>query len=267
MSHWDTADVYGDGQAEGLIGSVWDSVPRDRVFLASKVGWDGRGYPHAYDPQSIRDRAERSLRNLRTDVLDLYYLHHCDFGRDDRYLEGAIKTLEELQHAGKVRFLGLSDWSARKLVRVARLMEPDVVQAYRNVLDDDYAESGLASWVAEKDAGVAFFSPLKHGLLLGKYETPVEFPNGDMRAAIPEFGDEHAIRRIREACGRVRHRFKEHSQPVLHALTGYLLADAPTASILVGQRNPVQAEAAAAVGQPLTPEEAAWVREIYSPGA
>jgi aryl-alcohol dehydrogenase-like predicted oxidoreductase len=70
--HWDTADVYGDGNAERLIGRLWDRIPRERVFLASKIGWDPGPYGHAYHPRQVRERLERSLELLGTDSVDLY---------------------------------------------------------------------------------------------------------------------------------------------------------------------------------------------------
>jgi aryl-alcohol dehydrogenase-like predicted oxidoreductase len=264
ITHWDTADVYGDGHAERLIGKAWSAVPRREIFLASKVGWDPGKYRHAYERRNIRERAERSLRLLATDVIDLYYLHHCDFGPEERYLEGAVETLRDLRAAGKIRYIGLSDWSSRRLLRIARRMVPDVVQTYRNVADDDYAESGLEAWVEEVDAGVAFFSPLKHGLLLGKYEQPQVFPAGDMRSSISDFRDPTALARIRRARDEIERRFSDVPNPVLYALTGYLLTDSPTASVLLGQRDPAQVDAAATVGEPLDAEDAAWVRGLYS---
>jgi aryl-alcohol dehydrogenase-like predicted oxidoreductase len=78
ITHWDTADVYGDGHAEELIGEVWSDVPRADIFVATKFGWDQGPAHHWYDPKHMRDRAERSLRNMRIEVIDLYYFHHCE---------------------------------------------------------------------------------------------------------------------------------------------------------------------------------------------
>ena len=264
INHWDTADVYGDGQSERLIGEVWDEVPREEIFLASKVGWDPGPYGHAYDPRMIRERAERSLQLLRTDSLDLYYLHHCSFGPDDRYLAGAIDTLGQLRSEGKVRFLGLSDWSSAKVARFAPEMDPDAIQVYRNVVDDEYESSGLKAWVETHDAAAVFFSPLKHGLLLGKYDQPTSFDDGDMRRGIPGFRDADVLARLRDTRDSMISRFGAHSQPVLHALTGALLADSPTASVLVGQRSPQQVASAAELGDALSGRDAEWVRAAYS---
>jgi aryl-alcohol dehydrogenase-like predicted oxidoreductase len=263
ITHWDTADAYGDGHAEELIGALWEQVPREEIFLASKVGWDPGPYDHFYHPQQVRRQLERSLAKLRTDRIDLYYFHHCDFGADDRYLDDALEVVRAAQTAGKIRFVGLSDWQASRIVRLVDRVQPDVVQPYRNVLDDNYAGGGLQTWVETNDAGVAFFSPLKHGLLLGKYAEPVTFEKGDHRRRTPQFRDAAFLDHLRSCRDQVSRRFAPHPQPVLHALTGSLLADSPTACVLLGLRNPAQAEAAGTLGEPLSAEDAAWVKNLY----
>lgn len=263
MTHWDTADAYGDGHAEQLIGSVWNEVPRAEIFLATKFGYIYGPANHPYDPKFMRAQAERSLRNMRTDVIDLHYFHHCDFGRNDEYLDGAIETMHRLRDEGKVRFIGLSDWDGSRIMKFIERVDPDAVQPYRNVVDDDYESSGLKQWVDAHDLGVAFFSPLKHGLLLGKYDQPVEYPEGDFRSGVADFRDPAAIERYKRAAAEMRRRFAGHAEPVMHAVTGALLAGNPTACVLLGQRNPRQVAAAATVGEALSNEEAAWVREMY----
>jgi myo-inositol catabolism protein IolS len=261
IRHWDTADAYGGGHAETLIGEVFSAgVPRSDIFLASKFGWVKGPHDHFYDPGFMRRQCEQSLRNLRTDVIDLYYFHHCDFGAR---FDDALATMRKLQEEGKVRFVGLSDWDARKIMRFIERVDPDVVQPFRNVVDDDYEPSGLKQYVDAHDLGVAFFSPLKHGLLLGKYDAPQEFPEGDFRSNIEEFRDAEFIARVRRARSEVEQRFTAHPEPVLHALTGALLAGNPTACVLLGQRNVRQVEAAASVGEALSAEKAGWVRGLY----
>ena len=264
INHWDTADVYGDGRSESIIGGVWDQVPRDAIFLATKVGWSPGTYPHCYHPALIRERLERSLENLRTDRIDLYYMHHCDFGDNGEYFDDAIETIRRARDEGKIRFIGLSDWDATKIMRYVDRCDPDAVQPYRNVVDDAFVTSGLREWVGTHDLGVAFFSPIKHGLLLGKYDKPAEFPAGDFRRRIPEFADEAFLERMQVAKRAMEERFSASSEPVLHAVLGALLADTPTGCVLLGQRNPRQVKAASQVGEPLTAEDAAWVRAVYN---
>lgn len=263
LNHWDTADVYGDGQAESLIGALWGDIPRDDIFLASKVGWDPGPCRHFYDPQQIRRQLARSLSLLRTDRIDLYYFHHCNFGPGDRYLDEAVELFHRFQTEGKIRFIGLSDWKGSKVTRYAPRIDPDVVQPYRNVVDDTYRSSGLQKWVEAHDTGVAFFSPLKHGLLTGQHERPPDFGEGDHRSGIPDFQNPEALAHYRHCRAELESRFAAQPEPVLHALVGALLSDTPTGCALVGLRRPEHAVAAAAAGEPLSSEDARWVRDLY----
>jgi aryl-alcohol dehydrogenase-like predicted oxidoreductase len=264
LIHWDTADVYGRGHSERLIGALWERVPRESVFLATKVGWVEGRYGHAYHPRQIRAQLEASLRQLATDWIDLYYFHRCEFGPGDVYLDGALAELHRAREEGKIRFIGLSDWQTPRVARHAVRIQPDVVQVYRNVLEDDYAASGLKAWVENNDAGVAFFSPLMHGLLLGRYDAPPALGEGDHRLRVPAFRDLGLLAHLRRCRCEVEARFPEHPEPVLHALTGALLADSPTACVLLGLRRAGHAEAAARVGDALSPADAEWVRRLYN---
>jgi myo-inositol catabolism protein IolS len=263
INHWDTADVYGDGHAEQLIGGVWDRVPRQDIFLATKVGWDAGPHDHYYHPLQIRRQMEQSLRNLRTDTIDLYYLHHCNFGPDDQYLDDAVALLREFRQQGKIRFIGLSDWDSKAIRRVIGRVDPDAVQPYRNLVDDEYRSSGLQQWVEDHDLGVAFFSPIKHGLLLGKYREVQRFPEGDFRQNIPEFGDQKALDRLHRNAEAIRARFAAHPEPVLHGVLGAVLSDSRNACVLLGQRTVRHVEAAAAAGDLLSEEDLRWVRDLY----
>ncbi|MFQ6673215.1 MAG: aldo/keto reductase [Fidelibacterota bacterium] len=263
IHHWDTADVYGRGWAEIVIGKVWDTVPRDSIFLATKVGWDKGSYSHYYHPDLMRQHLEQSLQNLRTDVIDIYYFHHCRFGKSGEYFDSAMDVMLQAQQEGKIRFIGLSDWDMNKIMVYAPRVDPDVIQPYRNVMDDAYESSGLKKWVEDHNVGVAFFSPLKHGLLTGKYTKPAEFPQGDFRSNVDEFADAGVIKKIQKNRDALVARFRDHPEPVLHGLLDSLLADAPTGCVLLGQRNPGQVESAAKVGTAMDPDDVEWVRSLY----
>ena len=257
ITHWDTADAYGAGHAEQLIGEVLKSdVPRGALFIATKFGWVKGPSEHFYDPAFMRAQCEASLRNMGIDTIDLYYFHHCDFGES---FDDALATMHDLRDEGKVRFIGLSDWDASKIMKYIGRVDPDVVQPYRNLVDDEYESSGLKAYVDGHDLGVAFFSPLKHGLLLGKYDAPHPFEEGDFRRNVPEFLDAAFIERMKRASAAV-----SEKMPVLRAVTGALLVDNPTACVLLGQRNAKQVAAAAAAGEALTKDEADLVKRAYS---
>lgn len=263
LIHWDTADVYGEGNAERIIGAVWNEVPRSDIFLASKVGWEAGPYEHFYHPQQIRTRFEQSLVNLGVDTIDLYYLHHCDFGPSDRYLDDALDEVQRFRDEGKVRFIGLSDWDNGKVARLADRVDPDAVQIYRSVLEDTYQSSGLAAWVDAHDVGVAFFSPLKHGLLLGKYTSPATFEEGDVRNGIEGFRSQDLLAGLAANRVQLERRFEGIAEPVESAILAPILADAPTGCALVGLRSPAQVDAAARVTVDLDPGDLAWVRHQF----
>ncbi|MBC8401003.1 MAG: aldo/keto reductase [Candidatus Marinimicrobia bacterium] len=263
INHWDTADVYGNGRSEQLIGRSWKTVRREDIFLTSKVGWFQGDYPHYYHPDLMRQQLEQSLRNLCIEQIDLYYFHHCLFGKQGELLDGAMETMLKFRDEGKIRYVGLSDWDLKKIMRVVDKIDPDVIQPYRNVHDDAYQSSGLKDWVDTNNVGVAFFSPLRHGLLTGKYTAPTEFPAGDFRSNVVEFGDANFIRRMQENKRVLEEKFADHAQPVLYGLTGALLSDAATGCVLLGQRNPDQVAAVAALGTSLSEEDARWVFDLY----
>jgi len=266
ITHWDTADVYGDGRAEELIARAWGPVNRDDIFLASKVGWDRGPHDQYYHPAQMRRQLERTLGNLRVEHLDLYYLHHCDFGPGNARRGDAVGMLHRFREQGLIRYIGLSDWDAERIVAHADAVQPDVIQVYRNVMDDSYEASGLGEWVRRHDTGVVFFGALRQGLLLGKYRTPPVFPPGDVRSRLDGFGDPGTLRRLQRYRDALIQRFGGE-EPVLHGLLDPLLTGCETGCVLVGLRSGHQVEAAAQAGRPMSASDAAWVFDLYRTGA
>ena len=158
INHWDTADVYGDGRSESIIGKMWKEVSRNEIFLATKVGWDMGSYDHWYHPSKMIENMERSLSNLNTECVDLMYLHHCNFGKNEEFFDDALDVLTKFLESGKTKFIGLSDWSDKKIMQYIDRVSPDVVQPYRNVMDDSYEISGLKNYIDSNNVGVFFFT-------------------------------------------------------------------------------------------------------------
>ena len=263
INHWDTADVYGDGHSEKVIGSMWDEIPRRDIFIATKVGWDMGPYSHWYHPEHMRTNMERSLKNLNTNCVDLMYLHHCNFGKQEEYFDDVIDVVKRFQEEGKTRFIGLSDWFLDKIMNYIDRVNPDIIQPYRNVMDDTYASSGLKDYVDTHNVGICFFSPIKHGLLTGKYTAPATFDRGDFRTTVKDFANQTMIDKMQINKTKLENQFSDHSQPVMHGLVDALLTDAPTGCVLLGQRNEDQVKVAAQLGEPLSNEDAQWVQDLY----
>ena len=263
INHWDTADVYGDGRSEQIIGTMWDEIPRNDIFIATKVGWDMGPHNHWYHPEHMRANMERSLKNLKTDCVDLMYLHHCNFGKQEQYFDDAVETIRRFQAEGKTRFIGLSDWASDKVMNFIERVDPDVIQPYRNVMDDTYEVTGLKNYVEANNLGICFFSPIKHGLLTGKYTEPATFETGDFRKTVKDFADQKLIDKMITNKSKLEERFANHPEPVMHGLVDALLTDVPTGCVLLGQRNVEQVEAAAQLGEALSNEDGDWVNGLY----
>lgn len=263
INHWDTADVYGDGRSEHVIGRMWGTVPREEIFLATKVGWDMGPHAHWYHPEHMRHNMERSLKKLNTNCVDLLYLHHCNFGKQEEYFDDALETVRRFQEEGKTKYIGLSDWFLDKIMQFIERCDPDVIQPYRNVMDDSYASTGLKNYVDSHNLGVCFFSPLKHGLLTGKYTKPASFDDGDFRKHEKAFIDQAILQKLQENKVKLEERFSNHPNPVMHGVVDSLLTDSPTGCVLLGQRNVAQVEVAATLGDVLSDEDAGWVKNLY----
>ena len=263
INHWDTADVYGEGHSERIIGSMWEDIPRNSIFLATKVGWDMGPFSHWYHPKHMKNKIEESLTNLKTDYIDLLYLHHCNFGKQDEYFDDAVEVLKSFQSQGKIRFTGLSDWSNERIVKYLDACNPDVIQPYRNIMDNTYEESGLKNIVNKNNLGVCFFSPLKHGLLTGKYKTTAVFKDGDHRSGIKDFQNKNKIKKIMLNCEKLEKKFLHHENPIMHGIVNALFFDSPTGCVLLGQRNIKQVETASSLGEILSEEDTNWVKSLY----
>tara|TARA_Y100000588_G_scaffold111098_1_gene121819 strand:- start:158 stop:805 length:648 start_codon:yes stop_codon:yes gene_type:complete len=211
----------------------------------------------------MRKQMEKSLTNLQTECVDLMYLHHCNFGKNNEYFDDALDTIKRFQEEGKTRFLGLSDWDLYKIMKYIDKVNPDVVQPYRNVMDDSYISSGLKKWIDEKNAGVCFFSPIKHGLLTGKYDKPVKFGDGDFRSQISDFSDEKIIKLMQKNKKLLEEKFSDHSHPVMKGIIDSLLYDAPSGCVLLGQRNVDQVNIAVTLGGILSKNDVEWIKSLY----
>ena len=264
INHWDTADVYGEGKSEKLIGELWNTIPRQDIFLATKVGWDMGPYSHWYNPEHMKHKMERSLKNLKTDYVDVMYLHHCNFGNKDEYFDKALETIQQFQKDGKTRFIGLSDWSAKKIVRYVNKCNPDIVQTYRNIMDDNYKSSGLKNYIDKNKIGICFFSPIKHGLLTGKYKSPTTFEIGDHRSKIKQFIDKSIISKMEQNKNILEKKYSNEKNAVMYGIVNSLFYDSPTGCVILGQRNTEQVEIASSLGEIIPEKESEWIKSLYS---
>lgn len=186
--HFDTAALYGFGRNEELLGPVLEPH-RDRIFLASKCGMTGVDGVRTVDgrPETIRATCDEALERLRTDVIDLYYLHRID---PKVPLEDTVGALTELIGAGKIRAIGLSEVSADTLKKVHALQPVAAVQSEYSLWSRN-AEVAVLEACADIGAAYVAFSPLARGFLADMALDPAGFAEKDIRRNMPRFKAPH----------------------------------------------------------------------------
>ncbi|MFI7609811.1 aldo/keto reductase [Nonomuraea terrae] len=191
----DTADVYGAGHSESLIGRVLRGR-RDEVVLATKFGGNtddqGTLVPGLGKPEYVRRALEASLDRLRTDHVDLYYLHRLD---PSTPIEETMGALAELVRAGAVRHIGLSEVSVRTLRRACAVHPVTAVQSEYSLFSRE-PEREMLPACAELGVGFVAYSPLGRGLLGGAIRTREELEEGDWRRGHPRFDDGNLRRNV-----------------------------------------------------------------------
>ncbi len=190
VEHFDTAEMYGIGANESLLGEAFHDR-RERVFIATKfgpvrdpetklaVGIDGSA-------ANCRRAVEGSLKRLRTDVIDLYYLHRVDPGTP---IEETVGAMAELVSEGKVRWIGLSEAAADTIRRAARVHPISAVQSEYSIFSRDI-ESEVIPACIETGATLVAYSPLGRGMLSGKFREDARPAEGDFRLFSPRFQEE-----------------------------------------------------------------------------
>ena len=191
----DTADMYGSGRNEELVGRAIKGR-RDEVFLATKFG-NVRGPNGEFggirgDPEYVAQACDSSLQRLGVDVIDLYYQHRVDVNVP---IEETVGAMAQLVDEGKVRFLGLSE-AAPETIRRAHAVHPiTAVQTELSLWSRD-AEEGVLPCVRELGIGYVAYSPLGRGFLTGQFTSAEDFPEDDFRRFHPRFTGENFQRNI-----------------------------------------------------------------------
>jgi aryl-alcohol dehydrogenase-like predicted oxidoreductase len=188
----DTADVYGMGENEKLVGKAI-AGRRDEVVLATKFGnrWyeDGRRTIDG-SPDYIRSAIDASLQRLGVDYVDLYYQHRVDTNTP---IEETVGAMAELVAAGKVKHLGLSEASARTIRRAHAVHPITALQSEYSLWTRD-VEGDILDTCRELGIALVAYSPLGRGFLAGRFSSPDELDEGDFRKNHPRFQGENLER-------------------------------------------------------------------------
>jgi aryl-alcohol dehydrogenase-like predicted oxidoreductase len=191
----DTADMYGVGKNEELVGRAIRGR-RDEVFLATKFG-NVRGPNGEFlgvkgDPDYVRSACEASLKRLGVEVIDLYYQHRVDTKVP---IEDTVGEMARLKEEGKIRYLGLSEAAPRTIRRAHAVHAIAAVQTELSLWSRD-AEAEVLPTVRELGIGYVAYSPLGRGFLTGEFKSPSDFPDDDSRRNHPRFQGENFDKNI-----------------------------------------------------------------------
>jgi aryl-alcohol dehydrogenase-like predicted oxidoreductase len=278
--------VYGLGHSERLLGRLLDRVSRHEVVISSKVGYFGSA-AHPYAAEQMGRQLERTLANLGTDYLDLYFFHSTDFGPSDQYLPGAIKRMRAFVEHGLVRAVGMRaphtfavEWAngptddrrtheAARFLHLYEEIRPDVLTVRYNLLSPLYApdETDVFDFAAAQGVGIIIKQALGQGVLLGTHspDRPRAFSHGDHRRQDPMFTPK-ALREVHDGLASVRERYGASVPALARVALRYALARDPAAPVLVGFRDAEQINTTiTSLGEPLTGDEITWLHQSLAP--
>jgi len=263
VNFFDTADAYGDGLAEEILGRALKDVKRDRVIIATKVynHWLGdRGSRRVGDLSYdyILWECDQSLKRLGTDYIDLYQAHAFDVFT---HLDETTRAFEKLKEAGKIRYYGTSNFTVEQLRAALSFGSYDTVQPKYNLLYREI-EGDILPLCMTYDLGVLVYSPLYHGLLTGKYTGTETFD--DFRGKNPDFLGEQFKRNVARV-NRVKPIAEDLSKTMTQFALRFVLDHPAVHCAIAGIKRADQIEdAVGAVGWQLTRSDYYLARERFS---
>jgi aryl-alcohol dehydrogenase-like predicted oxidoreductase len=233
----DTAPAYGFGHSEEVIGrAIAERGQRDRVILATKVGLEQRGEALFRNGtrRQIFEEIEISLARLRTDYIDLYQVHWPD---PQTPYEETAEALRDLKDAGKIRAVGVSNYSIEALERFRRITPKATAQPPLNLFERQ-AEADIIPWCRAHDVATLTYGALCRGLLSGAIDKETQFTGDDLRKVDPKFSPPRFAQYLK-AVELLERYARERYQTGVLALAVRWVLDTPGVSVaLWGARHP-----------------------------
>ncbi|WJE15057.1 aldo/keto reductase [Halobacillus sp. ACCC02827] len=186
MNFLDTAFIYGPERSEELVGQVMKEYKREEIVLATKGAHEFKGDDVVINnrPEFLKQAVEGSLKRLDTDYIDLFYIHFPD---EDTPKDEAVGMLKDLKDQGKIRSIGVSNFSVEQLKEANKDGYVDVIQGEYNLFKRE-AEKDMLPYTADNQISFVPYFPFASGLLAGKYDENTTF--NDLRAKDPLFQGE-----------------------------------------------------------------------------
>ncbi|OZU90629.1 oxidoreductase [Virgibacillus indicus] len=232
----DTAFLYGPGRSEELVGeAIKETGKRDELIVATKgsVKFVGQEMQQDNTPAFLKQEVENSLKRLQTDYIDLFYIHYPDNVTPGYEAVGALK---ELKDQGKIRAIGLSNFSIDQLKEANRDGYVDVYQGEYNLINRS-AEKELLPYTAENNITFIPFFPLASGLLAGKYNKDMTF--NDLRSNMPHLKGEAFAQNL-EKVERIREIAHAKNVDVAHVVLAWYLTRNSLDAVIPGAKRAEQ---------------------------
>ncbi|WP_258728408.1 aldo/keto reductase [Bacillus atrophaeus] len=258
----DTAYIYGVGRSEELIGEVLREYNREDVIIATKAAHRKEGNDFVFDnsPAFLKQSVEDALKRLQTDYIDLFYIHFPD---DHTPKDEAVKALHELKKEGKIRAIGVSNFSLEQLKEANKDGFVDVLQGEYNLLNRE-AESTFFPYIMENNISFVPFFPLVSGLLAGKYTEDTTFPEGDLRREQENFqGDlfKENIKKVNQLAPIA----EKHNVGIAHVVLAWYLARPEINILIPGAKRAEQLkDNMKTVNVELTKEDISFIDELFA---
>lgn len=236
---FDTAQAYGFGASERLLGNALrDDLDRhrDELVIATKGGLridPEHGLIRDSSPDSLRRGVDESLRALGVDHIDLYQIHWPD---PQTPFAASAEALEDLVEDGKLRHVGVSNFSAEQMAAFARTRPVETLQPPYHLFRRDI-EAGVLPYASEHDIGVLVYGPLAHGLLTGAMSAETKFAEDDWRATSPLFTDDETFRRNLEVVGELNGLAQARGCSIGQLAIAWTLASPAVHVAIVGSRH------------------------------
>ena len=238
----DTAEVYGEGHSEQIVAKALSDV-RDRAVYATKV------FPNHLKYNQVIEACDRSLKNLQTDRIDLYQIHwpSGNFNSEVVPIEETMNALNKLKEQGKIRAIGVSNFSREQIAEAAQYgriesLQPPYSLFWRKI------EKDIQPYCVENNISILSYSSLAQGLLTGKFGPDHQFEEGDHRSSNKLFADKDNYARVQTALDKLRP-IAERNQCTLAQLSLAWLIAQPQTNAIVGARHEGQSQQNAKAGE------------------
>jgi aryl-alcohol dehydrogenase-like predicted oxidoreductase len=233
MTTIDTAEVYGDGHSEQIVAQALADV-RDRAIYATKVFSNHLKY------NQVIEACDRSLKNLKTDYIDLYQIHWPSgtFRSEIVPIEETMRAMNDLKQQGKIRAIGVSNFSRSQIEAAAQYGRIDSLQPPYSLFWRQ-VESDAVPYCIENNISILSYSSLAQGFLTGKFGADHKFAEGDHRVENKLFKPEN-YQRVQEALTKLRPIAERHQTTLGNLALAWLISQ-PQTNAIVGVRNAEQA--------------------------